>query len=328
MATAGFRIGIVGATGALGSELLEVLQASSIPVAEMVPIATDRSLGNDVDFQGESFSVETDGARLLGLDLIFLCAPPTSSLDYIRKALGEQVACIDLSGALSGSEDVPIRVAGYGSVTGEMPLIAVPKGASLSWAMVLQPLVSLGLERVVGTLLESASVRGRDGIEALYSESVALFGQTDAPEPDLFERPVAFDLLPGLGDCDDEGFVPTERQLVNDLSQLLGSDVQFAVTAVQVPVFVGQGTALTVDFARSVDVAEITQRLEKAPGVDLWTPGQPGPTSRNLAGRDRVVVGRIRSDPSAMRSIQLWFAADPLRLAASHAVQLATLRLG
>jgi len=327
-ATAGFRIGVVGATGALGSELLEVLQLSSIPVAEMVPIATDRSLGNEVEFQGESFAVETDVARLQGLDLVFLCTPAASSLDYIRHALGEKVACIDLSGALSGSEDVPVRIAGYGSVSGEMPLIAVPKGASLSWAMVLQPLIGLGLKRVVGTLLESASVGGRGGIETLYSESVALFGQTDAPDPELFERPVAFDLLPGLGDVDSEGLVPAERQLVDDLSQLLGSDVQFAITAVQVPVFVGQGSALAIEFERSVDVAEITQRLSGAPGIELWKFDHPGPTTRNLAGRDRVLVGRIRSDRSAPRCIQLWFAADPLRLAASHAVQLATLRLG
>jgi aspartate-semialdehyde dehydrogenase len=225
MATAGYRLGIVGATGALGTELLETLQSSSIPISEMVPIATDRSLGNEVDFQGESFSVETEMARLMDLDLMFLCAPPSVSLDYIRKALGEQVACIDLSGALSGSEDVPIRIAGYGSVTADMPLIAVPKGASLSWAMVLQPLVGLGLKRVVGTLLESAATGGRHGIETLYSESVALFGQTDAPEPEVFGRPVAFDLLPGTGECDSDGLVPAERQLVEDLSLLLGSDV-------------------------------------------------------------------------------------------------------
>ncbi|MFP8879374.1 MAG: Asd/ArgC dimerization domain-containing protein [Myxococcota bacterium] len=327
MATAGFRIGIVGATGALGTELLEVLQSSSIPIAEMVPIATDGSLGNEVEFQGESFSVETEMARLMGLDLVFLCAPAAASLDYIRKALSEQVACIDLSGALSGSDDVPIRVAGYGNVAGDMPLIAVPKGASLSWAMVLQPLVGLGLKRVVGTLLESAAAVGRRGIETLYGESVALFGQTDAPEAGVFERPVAFDLLPGLGECDTDGLVPAERQLVGDLSQLLGRDVRLAVTVVQVPVFVGQGTALSVEFERSVDVAEVSQRLEKAPGVELWNRDRPGPTTRNVAGRDRVVVGRIRADRSAARCIQLWFAADPLRLAASHAVQLATLRL-
>ncbi len=328
MATAGFRLGVVGATGALGTELLEVLQSSSIPIAEMVPIATDRSLGNEVDFQGESFSVETDMAGLMGLDLMFLCAPASASLDYIRKALGAQVACIDLSGALSGSEDVPVRIAGYGSVTADMPLIAVPKGASLSWAMVLQPLVGLGLKRVVGTLLESASTSGRHGIETLYGESVALFGQSDAPESEVFERPVAFDLIPGLGECDADGLVPAERQLVEDLSQLLGNDVSLAVTVVQVPVFVGQGTALSIEFERSVDVVEVSQRLEKAPGIELWKRDHPGPTTRNVAGRDRVVVGRIRADPSSARCIQLWFAADPLRLAASHAVQLATLRLG
>jgi aspartate-semialdehyde dehydrogenase len=327
MATTGHRIGVVGATGALGTELLEVLGASSIPVAEVVPVATDRSLGNDVEFQGEPFAVETDPDRLSGLDLMFLCAPAAASLDYLRTALSERIPCIDLSGALAGSEDVPVRIAGYGSVSKDMPLIAVPAGASLSWAMVLQPLVSAGLKRVIGTLLESAATGGRVGIETLYHESVALFGQTETEVSEVFGRPVAFDCIPGLGEMSPEGGVAAEQRLVGDLAHLIGIDVKISATAVQIPVFVGQASSLVVEFERDVEPEEAEDRLAKAPGVEVWGGAETGPTTRNVAGRDRVVVGRIRRDASASRSLQFWMATDPLRLAASHAVQIAALRV-
>ena len=111
MARAGVRIGVVGATGILGGELLELLELSSLRVSEIVPIATDRSLGRDIEFQGSVFPVKTDDAHLKGVDLVFLCAPPSAALDFVRHALREHVACIDLSGATAGTEDVPMRVA-------------------------------------------------------------------------------------------------------------------------------------------------------------------------------------------------------------------------
>jgi len=108
-ARTGLRIGVVGATGGLGTELLELLDQSSLRVSEIVPIATDDSLGREIEFQGSSFPVEVDDARLTGLDLVFLCVPPGIALDFVRRALHERVPCIDLSGATAG---LPVGGAG------------------------------------------------------------------------------------------------------------------------------------------------------------------------------------------------------------------------
>lgn len=328
MAVAGLHIAVVGATGALGADLLEALNESSLPVSRVLAVATDRSLGAEIEFQESVYPVEIDGSRLASADLIFLCTPPGAALDYARQALEAEVPCLDLTGALSRSEEVPLRIAGYGSVPPRAPLVAVPGGPTLAWALVLQPIASAaGLTRVVGTLLDTAAAGGRRGIEALYGESLALFNQQEPPEREAFATPVAFDCLPGLGENAASSLSARETQLTEELATLLGPEVRVAVTTVQVPAFSGLGTTLSIETERELDPNELQELLQKAPGVEVYDAHFPGPSTRAAAGREVVMVGRIRQDPSTERGLLLWLAADPLRLMASHAIQLAALRL-
>jgi len=328
MARTGLRIGVVGATGTLGTELLELLDLASLRVSEIVPIATEDSLGRDIEFQGSLFPLATDEVRLAGLDLLFLCVPPTAALEFVRSALREHVPCIDLSGATAGTEDVPMRVAGYGSVPEDAPLVAIPRSPALSLVMALQPIATAaGLKRVSGTILESASVAGRDGMAALYQESVAVFSQQQPSETTAFSGPVAFDCMSGADELGEDGLAPRESALIRDLALLLGSDVKFATTLVQVPIFAGLGAALSIETERDLEVGELEDIFRKAPGVELAADSDSVPTTRAVVGRDSVLIGRLRGDPSVERGLQLWLVADPLRLAASHAIQLAVLRL-
>jgi len=327
-ARTGLRIGVVGATGGLGTELLELLDQSSLRVSEIVPIATDDSLGREIEFQGSSFPVEVDDARLTGLDLVFLCVPPGIALDFVRRALHERVPCIDLSGATAGTEEVPMRVAGYGAVPAGAALVAIPRSPALALVMALQPLAAAaGLRRVTGTVLESASLAGKRGVAALYEESIAIFTQQPPPEPTVFPGPVAFDCMSGAEGLDARGLAPREAALVRDLTLLLGDEVKIATTLVQIPVFAGLGAALSIETERALDVGEAQECLRKAPGVVLAADSGSQPTTRAAVGRDSVWVGRLRGDPSVERGLQLWLVADPMRLAASHAIQLAVLRL-
>jgi aspartate-semialdehyde dehydrogenase len=300
-----------------------------VPVREVVPIATDRSLGESIDFQGSEYPVETDDSRVIALDLILLCAPPDASLEFVHRALKERIPCIDLSGATSGSDDVPMRVAGYGALPEAAPLIALPPSPTLALVMALQPLVAdAGLCRVSATVLEAASAAGKAGVASLYQESIAVFNQQTPPEPSVFPTPVAFDCNTGADDLDPGGSSPREQALIQNVGVLLGPEVKFAATLVRVPVFAGLGAVLSIETERDLSPSEAADRMSKAPGVELWPDGQAGPTTRSAAGCDRVVVGRLRRDPSATRGLQLWLVADPLKLAASHAIQLATMRLG
>jgi aspartate-semialdehyde dehydrogenase len=328
MARAGYRVGVVGATGSLGTELLERLDASSLRVREVVPIASEESLGQDIEFQGNIYPIETDDARIPGLDLLFLCAPASVSLDFVRSALRERVPCIDLSGATAGSEEVPMRVVGYGSVPEGIPLLALPTSPALALAMVLQPLAAAaGLARVSGCVLESASSAGQGGLLALYQESIAIFNQQQPPEATAFPGPMAFDCTSDASELDETGCAPRESALKRDLALLLGDEAKIALTLVQVPIFVGLGAALSVETERALDARQAEDLLRKAPGVEVSADTPCRATTRSVAGRDLVLVARLRGDPSVARGLLLWLVADPLRLAASHAIQLAAQRL-
>jgi len=326
----GVRIGLLGATGALGSEVLAALDASPLRIAEIVPVASDASLGEGIEFQGEDFAVRAETPSLLGLDLVFCCAPPDPSLVWVREALRAEVPCIDCSGALAGSAEVPLRVAALAPPPEAegAPVIATPDAALLAWALVLAPLQrAAGLRRVVGTVLESAAAAGREGIAALSSESLALFNQREAPDPVAFGRPLAFDCHPTLEPPDEDGHAPRERALERGLSRLLGAPVEVAATVAQVPSFVGQAASLALELERPLDPKEAEDHLAQAPSVELWTLGGVGPNLRAAAGREVVIVGRVRSDPSTPHGLLLWIAADALRMTAENAVALAVARL-
>jgi aspartate-semialdehyde dehydrogenase len=318
-----YRVGVVGATGALGSEVVSVLEERAFPAGALMPIASDRSLGREVEFGGESRPVETDVRSLEGLDLVFLCAPPDVSLGYARLALQAQVACIDLSGALADQPDVPLLVAERMDPDAEItqPLVAAPPGPALGFALLLAPIeAAVGLRRVIATTLEAASVCGRGGVDALSDQSIALFNLQD-PDEEEIEARVAFDCLPGIGEIEADGATRHEQVLARVLARLLGRDVPLALTSVRVPTFGGDGISLVIETERPLDVAGAQALLEKAPGVRVW-PGDGGPSTRTTVGREAVLAGRIRRDPSGA-GLQVWAAMDSLRLAALNGVRLA-----
>jgi aspartate-semialdehyde dehydrogenase len=326
MAGAGLRIAVVGATGALGTEVLLALDASPLPVRELVPLATDRSLGSEVEFQGGSYAIETEAALLRRSDLVFLCAPVAASLEWVEAALRVEVPIVDLSGALAERAEVPL--AGGAPLASEAlhgPAIAVPAGPALAWIRVLAPLhQALGVRRVVGTALVPAVGSGRLGIDALQAETLALLGQEEAPDSPL-DHPLAFDLVPWAGPIDAAGDAAGERALAAVVGRALGGAARVAATCVRVPTFCGDAASLAIETEEPADPATAAELLRKAPDLELGDDAVP-PTARVAAGAEAVLVGRLRRDPSRDGALLLWLAADSTRLAAVEAVRLATAR--
>ncbi|CAG1002054.1 aspartate-semialdehyde dehydrogenase [Myxococcaceae bacterium] len=324
------RVAVAGATGTLGRELLAVLEARRFPVGDLVALGSERSQGESIEFREDVFEVTSDAERLRGCDLVWLCSPPGASLEILRLALRLGVPCIDASGALAGRDEIPLVVADLSPPADALagPVIASPASAALAIAPVLAPLAAqVGIERVVATALASVSGGGRLGIEALSAETIALFNQQELPEPIRFGRPVAFDVLPSVGDVEEDGATAVESWLARDLRRLFGADLGVAVTAVRVPTFAGDGAALCIETGGTLDPRQARTLLAKAPGVELWDHDAEGPNTRASAGRDVVLVGRIRRDPSSERGLLLWLAADTLHLAALNSVRLAEARV-
>ena len=325
----GLRVLVAGATGALGSEVLAAMESSALPVRELVALASDSSLGRDVEFNGQVLPVETKAPSLRGFDLVFLCVPPPLAREWVADALRAQAPVFDLSGALATTDEVPLLVAGvHQPVEGlTAPLIATPPGPALAWLRVLLPLHRhFGLCRVVATTLESASSGGRGGVESLSQESIALFNQAEPPDPEVFDHPVAFDCVAWSGSLVPGGATDREQLLMDCVGRVLGRDVRLAVTSVRVPTFSGDGSSLAIEATRPMEPAQVLDILGDVPDVVIEEEDEPA-TTRAAAGADFVRVGRVRRDPSVEHGVLLWLAADALRLAASNAVRLAEARL-
>lgn len=328
MSEHGIRIAVAGAGGTLGRELLDALGEAALPIAELIPFGTDASLGHDVDFAGMSLPVASEAPVLRGLDALVLCTPIAPAAELARDALRAEVACLDASGAFLDTPEVVLGLAGLvpDAALLAAPLLSAPPGSPLAWGRLVH--AAAGDEPLVGvdaTLLASAGDLGRDGIQALSDQTVALLNQTG--REDQVEREellgLAFDCRPV--DTPDR----TAALLGTVLARLRGGVVPTHATRVRVPTFVGEGAVLRLGFDRMPDVEAMRKRLEAAPGIDLWTHGE-APTTRNTAGQDDVLTSPPALDPGAQEdraSVSLWATADPVRVAARNLVDLLRARL-
>lgn len=326
----GLRIGVAGASGTLGRELLSVFSDRRFPVQELVAFASERSLGEEVQLGGESVAIERKPKTLRGLDLLMVCTPPAAAADLVRDALRSEVTCVDCTGAMAGSPEVPLYVADLCSpdLIRDAPVIASPAGVSLAWSHVLAVVEGAsGIERVVGTVLYSASRAGRAGIDALSAETLNLLNQQDVPRGDVFPSEVAFDCFAFPGESEEDGTATSERDLIRDIRRLVATDLAIAATSVQVPTFAGDGSALAIQTKSPLSVEHVCELFRKAPGLELWDREDVGPSTRGTAGQDYAAVGRVRRDPSVENGLLLWVAADTLRLAAINAAKIAETRL-
>lgn len=323
------RLGVVGAAGVLGRELLAVLESQRLPVLELVPIGSEGSAGEGVEFQGEDLPLRPPTTALTGLDAVFLCAPAEESLAHARRALHARVPCFDLSGALARSEDVPLLdvEAEPGSDSVTAPLVSVAGGPALALARVLRALDEASpLGRVQATILESASTAGRRAFTALSEETAAIMNQQEAPEAEALPWPIAFDCHPATDEADLGGRSGREAEIAALLERLLGRELALDCTVLRIPTFTGEGAVLAVETARPLDAGEVAARLAKVPGLEVVAHDRGGLRTRASTGRDAVLVGRIR--PAAGGTgLVLWLAADTQRLTARNAVRLAELRL-
>jgi aspartate-semialdehyde dehydrogenase len=321
------RVAVVGATGTLGRELIGQLAERRFPIQELVPIASDQSLGEDVEWLGHELPIVTEHS-LAGLDVVFLCTPPAAAPSFLRAALSARVACIDCSGAGAAREEIPLldpeREPSAAALAS--PVLAVPSPAALALARVVSALRGAAtVQRVVATVCESASSAGRAGIDALQAETIALFAQQDPPEETPFTHGVAFDALPSTGPIGVGDVTASEAATLRDFARLVPG-VRLAISALRVPTFSGLGVQAVLELEAPLAPEQIEKRLDDAAGTRMF--GTPaGPSLRDAAGDADVLVGRVRLDPTRVNGALLWLALDPVRVSAIAAVRLAELRL-
>lgn len=326
------RVAILGATGAVGQELVELLASRQFPLAELKLLASPRSAGRTIPFQGENLAVEAVSEEALaGVDLVLASAGGSTSKTWAPKAVAAGAVVVDNSSAFRMEPSVPLVVPEVNpqAAAQHQGIIANPNCTTILMAMAVWPLHQVQpIERIVVATYQSASGAGARAMEEVKKQSQAILNN-QAPETEIFPYPLAFNLFPHNSPLNEQGYCQEEMKMVNETRKIFGvPDLRLSATCVRVPVLRAHSEAVNLEFKEPFAVAEARKILAQAPGVKLIEDWQANyfPMPIDATGKDEVLVGRIRQDLSHPRSLELWLCGDQIRKgAALNAVQIAEL---
>jgi len=329
-------IAVVGATGAVGEAMLAMLLERAFPFAEVIPLASERSAGDKIDFGNQKLVVRDlasfDPSRV---DIALFSAGGSVSKEYAPKFAAAGAIVIDNSSAFRADPDVPLVVAEVNpDALDAIPrgIVANPNCSTMQLMVALAPIHrEAGIERINIATYQSVSGTGRKALEELGRQTAALLNYQD-PDPQVYPVQIAFNVIPHGGDFLDNGYTSEEMKLVTETRKILGDDsILVNATVVRVPVFYGHSEAVHIETRTKLSVERARELLAAAPGVELVDERVPGgyPTPvTHGSGTDPVYVGRVREDISHPRGLDLWVVSDNIRKgAALNAVQIAEIVL-
>ena len=318
------RIALLGATGAVGRTMLQVLAERGVEVDELRPLASERSRGQTIRFGGRDWKVDVPSPEAFrGCDVALFSAGGSRSREWAPVAAAEGAVVIDNSSAWRMDPDVPLVVPEVNAAAAShrpKGIIANPNCSTIQLVVALEAIRrAAGLARVVVTTMQSVSGAGQSGIDALAAERAGR-----VPEGSPFPAPIDGNAVPRIGPMGADGFTEEEAKVRFESRKILGlPQLLVAATCVRVPVEVGHSISATIETERPLDVAGASAALRAMAGVRLME-GDALPLARDAAGQDDVLVGRIRQDPDSDRVLHLFVVADNLRKgAATNAVQIA-----
>jgi len=329
-----FNVAVVGATGAVGETMLNILAERDFPIGKLYALASARSAGGSVEYKGEKIPVQ-DLATFdpAGVDIALFSAGGSVSKEYAPKFAAAGAVVIDNSSAFRYDDDVPLVVSEVNpAALKDRPrgIIANPNCSTMQMLVALGPIHrQYGIERINVATYQSVSGGGRSALEELGKQTGQLLN-FQAIDPQRFPVQIAFNLIPHIDDFQDNGFTKEEMKLVWETRKILGDDsIRVNPTAVRVPVFYGHSEAVTIETRDKITVEAARELLGRSPGVEVVDErkagGYPTPVT-HASGNDAVYVGRIREDLSHPHGLNLWIVSDNIRKgAALNAVQLAEL---
>jgi aspartate-semialdehyde dehydrogenase len=331
----GYRVGVLGATGAVGSTILEVLAERDFPAAEVVPFASERSAGREIGWNGSTLLCrELTEEAIQGLDVVLSSAGGAVSSEWAPRLVEAGAVVVDNTSFWRMHDDVPLVVAGVNpdAAAAHRGIVANPNCTAMVALMALAPIHrAVGLERLVVSSYQAVSGTGQRAVEELLSQSRAALAGEEVPAPAVYPHQIAFNVLPQVEVFEDgDDYTTEERKVMAETRKILevGVEVGISVTCARVPVLSGHSESINVQTRAELSPPDCRELLAGAPGVIVVDDPAAGgyPMALDAAGRDEVLVGRIRRDPSAERCLNLWVAGDNLRKgAATNAVQVAEL---
>jgi aspartate-semialdehyde dehydrogenase len=329
-----WRVAVLGATGLVGETMIRVLEERKFPVAELLPLASNRSLGRSVEFNGKDVPViDVETFDFSRADIGLFSAGGEVSRIYAPKAAAAGCVVIDNTSEFRYDDDIPLVVpeVNPGAIAGfrKRGIIANPNCSTIQMLVALKPLHdAAGIERINVATYQSVSGAGKEAVDELAEQTVALMSGKGPVKPRVIAAQIAFNLVPQIDKFQDNGYTKEEMKMLWETRKIFGDpSIRVNATTVRVPVFFGHSEVVSIETRRKLGAVEARRLLEAAPGVKVIDQRKPGgyPTPAvDAAGKDEVFVGRIRDDISHERGLTLWIVSDNIRKgAATNSVQIA-----
>ncbi|MFD1142818.1 aspartate-semialdehyde dehydrogenase [Larkinella insperata] len=320
------KIAVVGATGLVGGEILKVLEERDFPVTELIPVASERSVGKQVTFKGKPVTVVSfEDAIAAKPAIAIFSAGGSTSLKLAPQFAEAGITVIDNSSAwrMDPTKKLVVPEINANTLTREDKIIANPNCSTIQMVVVLSPLhKKYGIKRVVVSTYQSVTGTGKAAVDQLFAERSG-----DQSTEKVYPHPIDLNVLPHIDVFLDNGYTKEEMKMVNETKKIMGDDsIQVTATTVRIPTIGGHSEAVNVEFENDYQVSDVFNILSEAEGVIVQDDPKnylyPMPLTAH--GKDEVFVGRIRRDESQPNALNLWIVADNLRKgAATNAVQIA-----
>lgn len=328
----GYRVAVVGATGNVGREMLKTLAERAFPVSEVIALASGRSTGREVSF-GEKDVLKVQNLETFdwkGADIGLFSPGAAVSAVHAPKAAAAGCVVIDNTSQFRMDHDVPLVVPEVNPHAlkhfRKRNIIANPNCSTIQLVVALKPLHEVArIKRVVVSTYQSVSGAGKEAMDELFTQTRGIY-VNDAATPEQFTKPIAFNCIPHIDKFMDDGFTKEEWKMAVETRKILDPDIQLVATAVRVPVFIGHGEAVNVEFESPITVDQAWDAMREAPGLTVLDRREDGgyATQIEIAGEDSVYVSRVRADPTVPHGLAFWCVGDNLRKgAALNAVQIA-----
>jgi aspartate-semialdehyde dehydrogenase len=327
----GFKVAVVGATGNVGREILDILAERQFPASEVVALASKRSLGTEVSFGDKTLKCKVlDHYDFSDTDICLMSAGGDVSKEWSPKIAAQGCVVIDNSSAWRYDMDVPLIVpeVNADAIVGfkKKNIIANPNCSTAQLVVALKPLHDAAkIKRVVVSTYQSVSGAGKEGMDELFGQTRAVF-VSDPVEPKKFTKRIAFNLIPHINVFMEDGFTKEEWKMMAETKKILDPKIMLTATCVRVPVFISHSESVNIEFERPLSADEARKILREAPGVLVVDKRENGGyiTPHEAAGEDATYISRIREDATVENGLAFWCVSDNLRKgAALNAVQIA-----
>jgi aspartate-semialdehyde dehydrogenase len=325
------KVAVVGATGLVGTKMLQVLAERNFPVTELIPVASEKSIGKEVAFKGKKYKVVSAGDAIAAKpDVALFSAGGTTSLALAPQFAAAGITVIDNSSAwrMDPSKKLVVPEINADALTKEDKIIANPNCSTIQMVVALNPLhKKYNIQRIIVSTYQSVTGTGVKAVEQMLGERNHAVKGDNNEYPMAYKYPIDLNVIPQIDVFLDNGYTKEEMKMVNETRKILRDDsIRVTATTVRIPVMDGHSESVNIEFEHDFDLAEVKEILSKAPGVVVVDDPSNAlyPMPKDAHEKDDVFVGRLRRDESQPNTLNMWIVSDNLRKgAATNAVQIA-----